>query len=162
MISVSKKNVSLILRISVKVFIAWFFVFLSYKVYDYYKNYFEKERLEKELVLKKEKTNQLKTEIKLLEEKTKKVEESYINKEELEKKVKGIFGRMSVLDYNIRYLDAKKMCIDRHIIITQVIAPTEQSLKAAQGVISYLGEIKQSDKNKSIYFIDYISKPKDK
>ena len=64
---------------------------------------------------------------------------------------------MSLLDYQLNYLDAKKMCIDRHIIIAQVSAQSENGLKAAEGILSYIGKIKKHDKNGTIYFVDYIS-----
>jgi hypothetical protein len=68
---------------------------------------------------------------------------------------------MSILDYNLRYIDAKQMCIDRHILVTQVSSASEDGLKAALGILSYLGSIKKSDTNDTIYFVDYISKPKE-
>ena len=53
---------------------------------------------------------------------------------------------MSVLDYELKYLDSKKMCIDRHIIVAQVSAQSENGLKAAEGILSYIGKIKKHDK----------------
>jgi len=161
MISISKKRVRSITKIVASAFLVYTLLFIAYKVFDFYKNSFEKERLEKELILKKQETHSLKNRINILKQRMKKVEASYIKKDELETRVKDIFSRMSVLDYNLNYLDSKKMCVDRHIIIAQILAPTPKSLSAAQGVLSYLGNIKQSDENETIYFIDYIAKPKE-
>ena len=68
---------------------------------------------------------------------------------------------MSVLDYEIKYLDSKKMCLDRYLIVTQVSAQSERGLQAAEGILSYIGDIKKSEKNDSIYFVDYISKARE-
>lgn len=160
MISISKKNVSNITKISLIVFVVWFTGFVAYKVIDYYRNSFKKERLELELKVKKQETTNLKRQITIVKNRMKQTEKQYIKKDEIEVKIKDIFKRMSVLDYDLKYLDAKKMCIDRHVLITQLIAPNEKSKKAGEAVLSYIGEIKKSDKSETIYFIDYISKPK--
>ena len=38
---------------------------------------------------------------------------------------------------------------------------SENGLKAAEGILSYIGKIKKHDKNDTIYFVDYISTPKE-
>lgn len=68
---------------------------------------------------------------------------------------------MSILDYNLKFVDSKKMCIDRYVIIAEVSAQSEDGLQAAEGILSFLGAIKKSDNNDSIYYIDYTSKPRE-
>ena len=46
-------------------------------------------------------------------------------------------------------------------LIKQVSAQSEDGLKAAEGILGYIGNIKKSDNNATIYFVDYISKPKE-
>ena len=76
-------------------------------------------------------------------------------------KIKDIYKRMSVLDYNLKFLNSKKMCIDNYIIVTQLTARSKEGLKAGEGILSYLGQMKKSESNNTIYFVNYISKPKD-
>ena len=161
MISVSNKTVSYISKIGLTVLVIYTVGFFAYKTVMYYKIAFEKEKLEIVLQEKRTHTNNIKSQVELSKKKIETLEKQYITKEELEVKVKDIFGRMSVLDYELKYLDAKKMCIDRHIIVAQVSAQSENGLKAAEGILSYIGKIKKSDKNDTIYFVDYISTPKD-
>ncbi len=127
----------------------------------YYKISIEKEQLEVVLQEKRVEPNNLKSKVEASKKKIEAVEKQYITKEELETKVKDIFGRMSILDYEIKYLDSKKMCLDRYLIVTQVSAETEKGLQAAEGILSYIGKIKKSEKNDSIYFVDYVSKARE-
>lgn len=161
MISVSNKTVSYISKIGLTVLVIYTVGFFAYKTVMYYKIAFEKEKLEIVLQEKRTHTNNIKSQVELSKKKIETLEKQYITKEELEVKVKDIFGRMSILDYELKYLDSKKMCIDRHIIVAQVSAQSENGLKAAEGILSYIGKIKKSDKNDTIYFVDYISTPKD-
>lgn len=85
----------------------------------------------------------------------------YIQKEELETKVKEIFSRMSIFDYKINYIDARKMCVDRYIIVASVDYQDEKGLKAVEGILSYLGEIKKSESNENLYFVNYITKARE-
>lgn len=161
MISVSNKTVSYISKIGLTVLGIYTVGFFAYKTVMYYKIAFEKEKLEIVLQEKRAQTNDIKNKVELSKKKIETLEKQYITKEELEVKVKDIFGRMSILDYELKYLDSKKMCIDRHIIVAQVSAQSENGLKAAEGILSYIGKIKKSDKNDTIYFVDYISTPKE-
>lgn len=161
MISISNKTVSYISRIGLLILAVYTIIFLSYKTIIYYKIKIEKEQLEIVLQEKRVETNSLKSKVETSKNKIETVEKQYISKEELETKVKEIFERMSVLDYEIKYLDSKKMCLDRYIIVTQVSAQSEKGLQAAEGILSYIGDIKKSEKNESIYFVDYISKARE-
>ena len=161
MISISNKTVSYISRIGLLILAVYTIIFLSYKTIIYYKIKIEKEQLEIVLQEKRVETNSLKSKVETSKNKIETVEKQYISKEELETRVKEIFERMSVLDYEIKYLDSKKMCLDRYLIVTQVSAQSEKGLQAAEGILSYIGDIKKSEKNESIYFVDYVSKPKE-
>lgn len=161
MISISNKTVSYISKIGLTILGIYTVGFFVYKTVIYYKIASEKANLEMVLQEKKDKTNKIKAEVELSKKKIETLEKNYIAKEELEVKVKDIFKRMSVLDYELKYLDAKRMCIDRHIIVAQLTAQSDNGIKAAEGILSYIGSIKKSDKNDTIYFIDYISTPKE-
>lgn len=160
MVSISKKTVSLITKIGLAVVVVYTIGFVFYKIGTYYKTYYEKQKLTQELQIKKNETNSLKRQISLNQEKIEDVKNSYISKDELAVKVKDIFERMSVFDYNLAFLDAKKMCVDRYVLIAQLTYQSEQGKKAGEGILSYIGDMKQSDKNSSLYFVDYVTKPK--
>ena len=157
MISISNKTVSFFSKSALIVLGIYSIGFFAYKTNIYYKIAAEKEKLEIVLQEKRAETNKLKEDLSTSKNKIETLEKQYITKEELEIKVKDIFNRMSLLDYQLNYLDAKRMCIDRHIIIAQVSAQSENGLKAAEGILSYIGKIKKHDKNGTIYFVDYIS-----
>jgi hypothetical protein len=161
MISISNKKLSLISKTTIFLLILYSLSFVSYRAISYYKIYFEKEALTNDLQLKKNETNSLKRLVDNSKKKIEDIEKQYITKEELETKVKDIFGRMSILDYELKYVDAQKMCLDRFIIVSQVTAQSEDGLKAAEGILGYIGDIKKSEKNSTIYFVNYISKPKE-
>lgn len=161
MISISNKTVSYISKIGLSILGVYVIGFLAYKTIIYYKIANEKEKLEIVLQEKRNETNNLKSNVELSKKKIETLEKQYITKEELEIKVKDIFSRMSVLDYELKYLDSKKMCIDRHIIVVDLSAQSEGGLRAAQGILEYIGEIKKHETNDSIYFVNYISTPKE-
>ena len=161
MISISNKTVSYISKIGLSILGVYVIGFLAYKTIIYYKIANEKEKLEIVLQEKRNETNNLKNNVELSKKKIETLEKQYITKEELEIKVKDIFSRMSVLDYELKYLDSKKMCIDRHILVVGVSAQSKDGLKAAEGILSYIGEIKKSDSSDKIYFVDYITKAKE-
>lgn len=161
MISIANKTVSYISKVGLTILVGYTILFLAYKTIIYYKIAIEKEQLEVVLQEKRVETNNLKSKVEASKNKIEAVEKQYITKEELETKVKDIFGRMSILDYEIKYLDSKKMCLDRYLIVTQVSAETEKGLQAAEGILSYIGKIKKSEKNDSIYFVDYVSKARE-
>jgi hypothetical protein len=161
MISISNKTLSRITKICIFVLITYSVGFLIYKTILYFKISFEKDNLTIVLQEKKAQTDNLKKQVESSKKKIEIVEKEYINKDELETKVKDIFSRMSVFDYQLKYLDSKKMCVDRYLIVTQVTAQSENGLQAALGILSYIGKIKKHDQNETIYFVDYISTPKE-
>lgn len=161
MISISNKTVSYISKIGLSILGVYVIGFLAYKTIIYYKIANEKEQLEIVLQEKRNETNNLKNNVELSKKKIETLEKQYITKEELEIKVKDIFSRMSVLDYELKYLDSKKMCIDRYIIVVDLSAQSEGGLRAAQGILEYIGEIKKHETNDSIYFVNYITTPKE-
>lgn len=161
MISLSRKKVSIIAKLSFLILIIYSLVFMSYRAITFYKIYFEKQTLTEQLQIKKNETNSLKRQVELSKKKIEDTQKKYITKEELALKVKDIFSRMSILDYNLKYIDSKKMCLDRYIIISQVSAQSENGLKAAEGILAYIGSVKKSEQNNTIYFVDYITKAKE-
>ncbi len=160
MVSISKKTVSLVVKIGFTVLVLYTVGFMFYKIGSYYKTYYEKQKLMQELQIKKNETSSLKRQIKINKARIESVKNSYISKEELGIKIKDIFQRMSVFDYDLRYLDAKQMCVDRYILVTQLTYQSENGKTAGEGILSYIGEVQKSDKNESLYFVDYITKPK--
>lgn len=161
MISIANKTVSYISKVGLSILVGYTILFLAYKTIIYYKIAIEKEQLEVVLQEKRVETNNLKSKVEASKSKIETVEKQYITKEELETRVKDIFERMSILDYEIKYLDSKKMCLDRYLIVTQVSAQSEKGLQAAEGILSYIGNIKKSGINDSIYFVDYVSKARE-
>ncbi|MBU0925607.1 hypothetical protein KKG81_12025 [bacterium] len=161
MISLSRKKVSIIGKLTLTILVVYSLGFVAYRAITFYKIYFEKETLTEQLQVKRNETNSLKRQVELSKKKIEDTEKLYISKEELETKVKDIFGRMSILDYNLKYIDSKKMCLDRYIIISQVSAQSDDGLKAAEGILAYIGSVKKSEKNDTIYFVDYITKEKE-
>lgn len=161
MISFSRQKLSYISKIILSITIIYSIGFVSYRAATFYKIYFEKEELTKQLQMKKNETNSLKRQVELSGKKIEEVEGKYIKEEELETKVKDIFSRMSILDYNLKFVDSKKMCIDRYVIIAEVSAQSEDGLQAAEGILSFLGSTKKSDNSDVIYYVDYISKPRE-
>ncbi len=161
MISISNKSASYITKVSIVITVIYALGFTAYSAINYYKTYFEKERLTLELSQKRVQTEEVKKKIEDSKQKIAKVEKSYITKEELDTRIKEIFTRMSVFDYELNLLESKKMCIDRYVLITQLVSSSPEGLQAGEGILSYLGQIKKHETNKQVYFVDYISKPKD-
>ena len=161
MISINNKKFKFIVKIGIFICIAYLIGFFFFKLASFFQIMFEKDKLTKELQMKKQETISFKRQVVKRQTKIKEVESSYIKKEEIDTRVKDIFKRMSVFDYNLKYLNSKKMCIDNYILVAQLTSRSEDGLKAGEGILSYLGEIKKSDKNNTIYFVNYISKPKD-
>lgn len=161
MISISNKNLSKISKIALVFIIGYSVFFIFYRAIEYYKIYFEKEELVAQLQIKKNETDSYKRGIDLAKKRKEDIEKNYMTKNEIETKVKDIFSRMSIFDYELNYLDSKKMCIDRYILVVNVSSQSENGKKAAEGILSYIGEVKKSDKEESIYYVDYISKSKE-
>lgn len=160
MISISSKKLAVITKVSLTVLLVYTLFFITYRVTAYYKIYFEKERLTLELQDTKKQVNDLKIKVDDSKRKLQNLEESYFTKEEIEAKLKDIFSRMSLFDYQLNYIDAKKMCIDRYVLVVGLNAQSENGEKAAQGILSYLGNTKESETSNGIYFVDYVMKAK--
>ncbi len=161
MISINNKRFKLIIKVGLFIFVAYLIGFFFFKLASFFKLVYEKEQLTKELQIKKQETLSLKRKVVKTKAKMVEIESKYIKKEEIDSKIKDIYKRMSVLDYNLKFLNSKKMCIDNYIIVTQLTARSKEGLKAGEGILSYLGEMKKSEKNNTIYFVNYISKAKD-
>lgn len=161
MISINRKRFKLIIKVGLIILIGYIVGFFFFKLASFFKIAYEKEQLTKELQVKKQETISLQKQVLKKKNQMKDIESRFIKKEELDNKIKDIYKRMSVLDYNLKFLNSKKMCVDNYILVTQLTARSENGLKAGEGILSYLGEMKKSDKNNTIYFVNYISKPKD-
>lgn len=161
MISINSKRFKLIIKFGLIIFVVYLIGFVFFKLASFFKLAYEKDQLTTELQSKKQETLSLKRKVVNVKAKMVEVESKYIKKEEIDTKIKDIYKRMSVLDYNLKFLDSKKMCIDNYIIVTQLTARSEKGLRAGEGILSYLGEMKKSENNNTIYFVNYISKPKD-
>ena len=161
MISISNKRVSTISKLTLIILVVYSLGYVAYRAITFYKIYFEKQNLTEQLQTKRNETISLKRQVENVKKQIIDTENKYITKEELIPKIKEIFERMSVLDFNLKYIDVQKICLDRHIIVSQISAQSEEGLKAALGILSYLGPVKKSEKNDTIYFVDYISKAKE-
>lgn len=161
MISISNKRLSKVSKLILVVIIGYSSVFMLYRAITYYKIYFEKEELLAQIQIKKNETDSFKRGIDLVKKKKIDLEKSYMTKEEIDTKIKDIFSRMSIFDYELNFLDSKKMCIDRYVLVVNVNAQSDNGKKAAEGILSYIGELKQSDKDATIYYVDYLSKPRE-
>lgn len=161
MISVSSKSLKNITKTVVIGVFAYSILYLAGTLKEYYEAYKEKERLTNELQFKRDETSLVKQKINSTKENLEKVENSYLKQEEIEAKVKEIFTRVSLLDYQIDFLDSKKMCIDRYLLITRINYESEKGKQAANGILKFLGKTVQSDSDENLYFVDYIARPKD-
>lgn len=161
MISINSNKLKSLSKIAILLLVLYIIGFTVLKAATYYQTQKKKEYLAQELQNKKIEYSKLKLEVNKVKQKSQEVKDSYIKKDEIKDKVSEIFKRMSVFDYNLKYLDAKEMCVDRHIIIAQLTASSQKGIVAGEGILSYLGEIRKSDTNETLYFIDYISKPKE-
>ena len=161
MISVSGKSLKNITKIVVIGVFTYSLLYLASTLKEYYETYKEKERLTIELQVRKDETLAVKEKINKTKEDIQKVENSYLKQDELANKVTEIFKRVSLLDYQIDYMDSKKICIDRYVLITKVNYESENGKQAIEGILNFIGETVQSEGNDKLYFVDYIAQPKD-
>jgi len=161
-ISISKNRLSKIIKVVTGIFIIYATLFFSMKVVSFIKYYYEKEKLTSEIVEKKEKYQSLKIEIDEMNQKMQDLKSKYISKEELENKLNGIFQRMALPDYRLKYIKSTQLCIDRYVIMVELNALTDKGTKAGEGILSYIGKINKSEENSNIYFVDYIVNAGDK
>lgn len=161
MISISNSTLKKVSKTIILAMITYTLFFMTSTVIEYYHSYKDKERLTNELQIKRDETTTLKQEINNLKEKTKIIQESYIKEDEIRIRVGEIFDRVSLLDYQLKLVDVKNECIDRHIIIARLYANSENGFKAGEGIFNYLGETIRSEQDENLYFINYISRPRD-
>lgn len=161
MISVHPKLLSRITRTVLIGLIIYALLFILFKAISYFQSVKQKENLVRDIQIQKEQTEILKNRANDVKKKIENLEKVYIQKEELESKIKDIFQRMSFVDFQLNYVDARKMCVDRYIIVARVDYQSEKGLKAVEGILSYLGEIKKSENNENLYFVNYIAKPRE-
>ncbi len=84
-------------------------------VVEYIKAYKEKEQLTNTLQLKRDETTSLKQRINNLKDKTKFIQEAYVKEDELRVRVKRFLIEYLCLIIQLKLLDVKNECIDRHI-----------------------------------------------
>ena len=84
-----------------------------------------------------------------------KIEKNYDSQENIEIKLKRIFKRLSIKN-TLTLVSLKKLCIDHYIIVTKLDSKNQESINNFKKILSHLGEVKQSNKDKSILYIDYI------
>lgn len=158
MISLSNKKIKTFLKLGIIFLLLFAITHTTMKAVSYYKNSYEKEQLQLELKKLKHETINIRQQKNITKKRIENLKKRYIKKDELKTKVTDIFKRMSLFDYNLQYLDSKKMCIDRYVIVAQLTSKSQEGKKAGLGILKYIGETKQSQKSDSIYFIDYIAK----
>lgn len=161
MISVHSKLVSRITKTLLIGLTTYTVLFILFKAIIYFQSVKQKENLVRDIQIQKEQTEIIKNKVNEVKKKIENLEKIYVQKEELENKIKDIFQRMSLLDYQLNYVDARKMCVDRYIIVARADYQSEKGLKAIEGILSYLGEIKKSENDENLYFVNYIAKPRD-
>jgi len=157
MISIKKKKLSFINKIILILSAVYCLYILGFKTYEYFEIVYQKNILSQEISVIKDEKNTLKDKVSTVKKDIKDIENNYLTQKELETKVNNIFERMSILDYEINLIGLKKMCIDRYVLITQVYSESEKGQSAAEGILSYLGNMKKSDDYEYVYFVDYIS-----
>jgi cell division protein FtsB len=162
MISISKKRFKQVVKLSLILLVLYVIGFAFFQVANFYKISYEKDKLSDKIKVKQSETIKLKTKISKLKKEMIDTNNKYIKKDELDKKIKDIFERMSILDYNLKYLSSKKVCVDNYILVAQLTSNNENGIRAGEGILSYLGEMKKHNKNNTIYFVNYISKAKEK
>lgn len=160
MISIRKDKHKTYLKLLLFVLVSIIVLFIGKQTYINIANKKKIEDLKSKIEIQKSSNNQIVKKTKEFEKKTKDLLASYPTTEELESKLKEIFKRMSILDYELTLLATKKICIDRHVLVTALDYKTQNAKKAGLGILNYLGTVKQSDKDQSIYYIDYIADKK--
>lgn len=161
MISISNDSLKKYSKYIIVSIVAYTIFFMASTVVEYIKAYKEKEQLTNTLQLKRDETTSLKQRINSLKDKIKVVQESYIKEDELRTRVSEIFDRVSLIDYQLKLLDVKNECIDRHILVAKLYAKSENGYKAGEGIFNYLGETIRSEQDENLYFINYISRPRE-
>jgi predicted nuclease with TOPRIM domain len=157
MISISNDSLKKYSKYIIVSIVAYTIFFMASTVVEYIKAYKEKEQLTNTLQLKRDETTSLKQRINNLKDKTKFIQEAYVKEDELRVRVKEIFDRVSLLDYQLKLLDVKNECIDRHILVVNLSAKSENGYKVGEGILKYLGETIKSEQSENLYFVNYVS-----
>jgi hypothetical protein len=130
-----------------------FYLFKANKTYQ--ENMAEKNLLELKLQSIKQKNKETIAKITQTIEEIAKTEKSYDAQNIVESKLKKIFARLS-FQYKISLFSLHKLAINHYIIVAKVDSNNQQVINDFVQVLSQLGSIKQSEKNRSILYIDYI------
>lgn len=157
MISIKKRNHTKLIKLLITVFVLVVVLFFGKQAYITIANKQKIENLTSQIAIQKSTNNNLISKTSQLTKKIDEVKKLYPTTEELEDKLNRIFKRMSILDHQLILLGTKKICVDRHVLITKLESKTKNGKKAALGILNYLGKTKQSDKDENIYFVDYVA-----
>ncbi|WP_419764066.1 MAG: hypothetical protein ACNI28_09755 [Arcobacter sp.] len=162
MISVSKNRLLKIIKIGLIILSLYMVGFFSTKAITFVRYYYEKKELTKAISDNKIKIAMFKQKNEESIQQINDLKSKYTTQEALAKKLKGIFYRMSLPDYNLKYITSTQLCINRYAIMVQLNTNSSNGLKAGEGILSYLGKIHKSAKKDNIYFVDYILDAEDK
>lgn len=161
MINIKKNNFKFILKSLSALLIVSIVFFLLKETYLNFKNKSDIRKIQKQIEEKKKSSDELLSKTIQLKEDVIKIKDLYPSTKEIDEKLRKVFTRMSLLDYQLFLMELKSLCIDRHIIVARIDHTTDAGLKAGLGILNYLGPVQQSDKNPTIFFVDYISEKKD-
>jgi len=84
-----------------------------------------------------------------------KIEATYDTEKNVQLKLERIFKKLS-LQHKLTLMSLNKLCIDHYIIVAKVDSNNQEVIENFIKILSHLGTVKQSDKNKNILYIDYI------
>ena len=155
MISIKNKNLFKLIKLVFIFLFGYSLVFFMQLFYITYQSSEKKDVLLNKIHVLKIEHTALKTNVHKEKGKITLIKKSYLSKEELERKISAIFLRLNFLDFEIVNLASRKMCINRYILINKIKAKDEKALKAAQHVLSFLGESVVSKNDSSIYYVNY-------
>lgn len=84
-----------------------------------------------------------------------KIEATYDTEKNVKLKLERIFKRLS-FQHKLTLVSLNKLCIDHYIIVAKIDSNNQEVIENFIKILSHLGRVKQSDKNKNILYIDYI------
>ena len=156
MIGINNKKLFYMIKVGIVILVAYILVFIALQGIKYINIINSQNQILQEIESIKEQTEQVKARLENSKKQFAIIEESYIKQDELETRIKGIFERMSVLDFEIRLVTLKQLCVDRYIFMVQILSYSEEGRKAAHGILSYLGNVQLSADNDTLYYVDYV------
>jgi len=129
------------------------FLFIEYK--NYQVNLVQLNSLELQLqnITKENRETILK--IQQMIDEIAKVEKSYLSQDKVESKLKRVFLHLS-FKYKLSLVTLGKLAINHYIIVAKVHSKDQEVIENFAQILSNLGKVKQSEKNHSILYIDYI------